>query len=833
MADLQLSSCRAFIVVYRHRNPARASSARERLRWRFVAMEKNMRKNFCLLTIRAAVALVLAAIPTSMAVNPAASAGADSFDDSIMSNVTPPFVRPGLHESGASSGWNGAVFVGRGESIFGIRVGLIAGGSYITGDDVYWNANDVGPRAYDGSYARITFGKSPHNAIGKNKDLTLEWSVQGDNAILGSFSPSKDNTTIAIEAYFPWDYPGKYSFENEDTITGTAPGVLTDKEEWFPGEDKKSYFRLTVLEAPKDKGLYSSDDSMISAIQGHGGETGDRAGFMKYTLDKGEKVVFKASIENRPIAKWKDLSRESILQTIENARIAYQNRRFNGSGPIGKAAAAIIDAESWIESYQCNHNTKANYPRTYTPAGRRWVRGSWRTFAWDPMFQSAVISMEDPGAAYGTVLAALITRMESGINKGMVPDNYIGNVWGADGGFWNGSKPPVASYFVWKLYVKFHNKKFLESTYGHLAEWCEWWTKPGPDGRPMRDGNEDGLLEWGGGNPGWESGLDEQPMWEGWKRAGVHTDLTSVWLNSLRALDLRMMTKIARELGKTEAAEKYWSDYQEIKHRINEKLWREDVGMYSNRYWSGEWRSDENGYPLTFPNFFVTLLAKVPSKERATRMVEEHLLKNKEYWTGGYLVYESLRAYQFDRIAAEAAVKATKQWVDLWERRNWAVPSRGEANYQYRYQGWAMNAPLTGIHEMISVEPWDDCINDIRFGSLGLPGTNSLKNVRMQGHTYDITITPNETVLVRDGEKVFKATGGKVLVRSFRQDDHKVYFTIKTENEVDVTLYPPITPSRVEGTIPKGCANVYPPMTPSSTAVVVENGKLRYKPSEL
>ncbi|GDY60003.1 hypothetical protein SVIO_106260 [Streptomyces violaceusniger] len=53
------------------------------------------------------------------------------------------------------------------------------------------------------------------------------------------------------------------------------------------------------------------------------------------------------------------------------------------------------------------------------------------------------------------------------------------------------------------------------------------------------------------------------------------------------------------------------------------------------------------------------------------------------------------------------------------------------------------------------------------FGSLGLPGTNTVANVQLRGHTCTVTAGPNRTALVRDGRTVFRATGARVAVRNF------------------------------------------------------------------
>jgi hypothetical protein len=478
-----------------------------------------------------------------------------------LSNLNPPEVRPGIDPLS----WNGAVFIGYGEAIFGIRVGLIVDGEYLTGSDVYDAVNEVGPRAPDGSYARITYGKN-------GKNLILTWSVVDKGVIVGSVSPLRDNTELVLESYFPWEYPGEYSID-EIGIHGKAEGVLTEDEAWSPGITKKTYFRLVPSLKPEKYSSFASISEMLSDIEKGSGKEGNRAAYLRYMLDSGEVLVFKGAIASKPLPLRADVEKNEIMRVIEKAGEEYEKSRFKGTGGVGKVARAIMNEEGWMFSYQPNHNTKARYPRTFVPAGRVWVWGDWTTFCWDPMFQSAILSMENEIGAYNTVISTFASQREDG----MIPNYWSGNVWKESEGSSDRSQPPVASYFVWKLYRKFHNHEFLKDSYDALSRWYDWWLSEGVDGLPNRDGNRDGLLEWGsatGETPHqpehfdsrWaaaaESGIDDSPMWDDAEMDGIHMMLNSIWLSSLRALDAEMMARIAEELGENEDRDRYLQDYE-------------------------------------------------------------------------------------------------------------------------------------------------------------------------------------------------------------------------------------------------------------------------------
>lgn len=106
------------------------------------------------------------------------------------------------------------------------------------------------------------------------------------------------------------------------------------------------------------------------------------------------------------------------------------------------------------------------------------------------------------------------------------------------------SQPPVGAYIVWKIYKLSLDKSLLQWAYPRLKKHHEWWFS-------ARDGNKDGLLEWGSdtiGRSQWrytlqaakfESGFDNSPMYDEveFVREVNTMNLADVGLNSLYALN--------------------------------------------------------------------------------------------------------------------------------------------------------------------------------------------------------------------------------------------------------------------------------------------------------
>jgi putative isomerase len=342
------------------------------------------------------------------------------------------------------------------------------------------------------------------------------------------------------------------------------------------------------------------------------------------------------------------------------------------------------------------------------------------------------------------------------------------------------------------------------------------------DGQAWRDGNRDGLLEWGSdrgsahsvGGRGflyvakWESGMDDSPMYD-----EVHYDphtytmnLDDVGLNSLYASDAESLAKIAGILGKDDDAKKLASEYEHMKQLIRDKLWNDQDGIFENRFWNGGFSKHLS------PTNFYPLLAGVATPEQAKRMVEEHLLNPKEfwgnyvvpsiarndptfpdqfYWRGSiwgptnYLLYEGVNRYGFDKIALEIAQKSYNLFMDDWkanQRYNeqylaWGGYGGGDPHYT-----WGTLLCLIALEQFIDKTPWDG----FRFGALNPSSSGVFRGATWDGHTYDTTIGPGRTALARDGKIRFEAAGG-VVVRNYQPTASRLAFTVKTDKPVEVT----------------------------------------------
>ena len=270
----------------------------------------------------------------------------------------------------------------------------------------------------------------------------------------------------------------------------------------------------------------------------------------------------------------------SITTTLAAAKLRYDRRRPSARGDHGDFLAAIEDNLNNSRVYSSDTN------RTAHTVSRGWAGGQVNNaplFCWDSFFNGNLASLDDPTGARNTIRAILQWQTPDGMvpNYGHSgpPDHRASN---------DRSQPPVGALCVWKMEQRWPDTSFLRAIYPKLRKWHAWWMK-------ARDGNHDGLLEWGSSSAGaqgarWETGWDDTPQFDGARMSGNTLDADAVDLNSLYTMDADYLARIADELGYTRDAAHYRAERKAMIRRINKRLWNPAVGTYCSRLWSAEKR---------------------------------------------------------------------------------------------------------------------------------------------------------------------------------------------------------------------------------------------------
>jgi len=706
-------------------------------------------------------------------------------------------------------GWCGLVLVPARDGGFAFRFKIEKDGQIADGDDLFYRVSEVGPHSPDGLYARVRFDLStPLLPADQRNDtpilikpsppkdtLTLEWSRQDERTVVGRLT-APARSRVRLVQYFPWDFKGRYRVLPDGMIQGNSRG-------------SKPFHSL----------LWTNRQSETLAGEGEEAE-------IAFSSEDGRELYFAAGIAEEPdglnthLDRFK--SRKAIAGILTEERDRYLKKRVSIKGGLfAGVPEAITNNLFWMILYQPGAH------RLYTPAGRRWIfprpeGGSdhWTIFAWNSFFNALELAVESPKLATDAVKAVLDTQYPSG-NIPNWRSRYSGTP--------DRSQPPVGTYCVLKLFERLGDLDLLKTAYPSLRKWHAFWKTRKANGQARRDGNGDGLLEWGsdtalvtdkdkmppweldakgGQRAKWESGQDDLPNWDDipFNAETGTLSLNCLDLNCLYALDAACLAQMAAILGRRDEGDAYQAEYEQMRELINDQLWNPRENFYFDRHFDGRFstrKAASNFYPL---------VARIPDEKRARLMLRRLLdpkefwgdyvipsisrddpaFKDQQYWRGtiwpptNYLVYQGLKAYGFDIEAAEFARRSADLFMRTWTNFQLCPENfdsrTGEASGQ-RFQSWGSLFALIALEEYLDFTPWEG----FRFGMLRPEDKGELRQIAVQGRTYGVEVSPKRVRLTEDERVIFSADGGAV-VRRFLYSENEVSFEIKVlrQREVEV-----------------------------------------------
>jgi hypothetical protein len=697
--------------------------------------------------------------------------------------------------------WNGVVIMARAyqqQISFGLRVGSRRN-EFEDGEKIFDEVSEVGPHAPDASYCRVSWRQ-----IDRHAPITLEWSRLNETTVVGRLN-STQGLQLVLETYFPNSAIGQ---SGNYAVDESHRAILGEK---YFDDVFNQIARLVVMtdRTPIGSGAYRTLPDLQAGMVGPGrlvaavpNESNQGAAGLEFT--DGAPLHFvavlgweKEALMNQAGA-WLEPGKIDAL--LKEKAAAYAARRPVVSGLFAGAPEAIGNSMFWNTLYA------PSLDLIFPSISRAWAHnwGGWTVGEWDCFFGALLTSLEDEAQTSAGIRAMLLAQTDSGL----VPNMTSGNGISPDR-----SEPPVAAYVVWKVFERRQDRDLLEWAYPRLKKYHEWWLSDRGDGQPRRDGNRDGLLEWGsdrGATPSvagrgnlqaakWESGMDDSPMYDE-AAYDPHTytlNLADVGLNSLYTLDAECLAKIAALLGKDEDSRKFAAEYEHMKQLVREKLWNEKDGIYENRFWDGHFSrrlSTTNFYPL---------FAGIATPQQADRMIREHLLNPQEfwgkyvaptiarndpafpdqfYWRGAiwgptnYMLYEGINRYRADAVAREYAQKSYDLFMDDWrsnqhdneQYNSWGGTGGGDTHYT-----WGALLCLIPLEQYIDMNPWEG----LRFGALDPPAQGDFRRAIWENHTYDVTVGPGKTAMARDGQGRFEADAG-VVVRNYRAAESRLSFSL-------------------------------------------------------
>ncbi|MCX6345308.1 MAG: PA14 domain-containing protein [Armatimonadetes bacterium] len=464
---------------------------------------------------------------------------------------------------------NGISFIYGDDAAFLVRVGWVQADKYLVSYPDYEKAvTRFETCAPDGSFCLCVW---------KSGDATIrmEWGKSGKDSIICRMT-SDAPARITLESAPCWK-----TFTSNYSVTKAGISGINKTTGKRPISWKLEASREPVAAVcnsnPEEIGKLIADGQTSTEPDGSNAA-------LIYDISPNKPLYFTAGAGK--LAKF-----TTIDAQLDKAKKAY----------LSKKTAATGDWQDFIEPIINNLNNSKVYgyetKRIAHVVTRSWCFPDGQVlFEWDSFFNGLLASFDDPQGGKDTVRAILANLQPNGLLPSM---NNPGS------SSIDRSQPPVGAMCVWKMVQRYPDKAFLAEVYPKLVKWHDWWFAKRPsDGLPYRDGNQNGLLEWGSETGGlqeakWESGLDDSPMYDDCKMVGCSMNLDDVGLSGMWAMDAEYLAIIADFLGKPKDAIRFRAEHKAMGERINTLLWNEELGMYCNRYWE-----PQTQYEVIAPQFF-------------------------------------------------------------------------------------------------------------------------------------------------------------------------------------------------------------------------------------
>ncbi|MCX6345408.1 MAG: trehalase family glycosidase [Armatimonadetes bacterium] len=555
--------------------------------------------------------------------------------------------------------------------------------------------------------------------------IRFTWGRVGEGAVVGTFETDKAvRLTLRLPATWPHFHAIYKSAPDGITGQGITPGGL-----YVP-------FALRVLPQPTEIAARGAGDASVT---------------LALTPDAPTKFV--AGVGALP-----DI--EASLKVLKASSDAYQAHRTRAEGDWGDFTGAIAQNMNASRIYSSDNARVAHV------VGRGWwiyyqspIDGNpdlGPYFCWDSFFNGALACLEDPTGARDTVRAVLSLQ---------TPEGMIGNFshWLFDNQYVSTgrSQPPVAAMCVWKMHERWPDKKFLAEVYTRLVKWHDWWPK-------YRDGNHNGLLEWGSANGEFwaallETGWDDTVHFDGAAMRGTAMMADAVDLNALWSTDAENLALIADALGKKVDAKRFRDEHAAMNKRINDLLWNDDLGIYCSRKWNEDGRMGEFLTRLTPMNFY-PLMCGAAQGERVTRTLQwldredkfkgewilptvafdDPVWHGQNYWRGhvwppaNYLVWQGVMRCAPAALRAEFARKSVLLFM-----RNWNTKRQCGENYRsdtgdtgnHPHYTWGALLPLIGVEALVGTAK---DFTPLPCANTGLAERLVLRNIPFGGKLYSI-----------------------------------------------------------------------------------------------
>jgi len=436
---------------------------------------------------------------------------------------------------------------------------------------------------------------------------------------------------------------------------------------------------------------------------------------------------------------------------------------------------AVRDVVAWNTMWDAPNS------RYFTALSRGWVFdkfGGWGVWLND-VFLHALMAL--CAGDHETARANLDVVMSGQQPNGMLPCLLTAYTQWIDR-----SQPPIAAYVVLRIALRAGDEKWLDERFDGLLAAHDWWFA-------NRDGNADGLLEWGSSPVGSgtfvhskqaamdESAMDNLPVFDEAEFIyETHTlNQADVGLNSLLVLEAEVLARAAGRLGRQDVVDRLESRRRGLQRQVIERMWDSNSKIFANLNW------DETFASKHAPTSFYPLLAGIATEDQINDLVMFHLSperrfggerpipstprddpssKDNVYWRGriwpplAFLTWDGLHRVGRHAEAAQIARHLYAMFMQHFESERLCLENyhlddaaRDVTQDSDPFYTWGGLIPLMHMLERADASPWEGLVlNPDESHEARLWVADNLITARVVGdgvvistqHYYEATITP-------------------------------------------------------------------------------------------
>ncbi len=669
---------------------------------------------------------------------------------------------PGKYIIGAGydySAINGAVFCGKNGSLWGMRVLYHNGKKWLDNDDFIRHLGVGCANTPDGSFAHFSSGP-----------LSVKWARHNEQSMAVEVSARK-KLRVRVIFYPVYQWPGELSIEGS-FVKGRSPHVgvvggditLTDACAVY-----KNRYQVIKDDSP-EREFFMAQSYVKPADTANGAFN---EAIMEFWLGKGlSKIYIYACVGEESVLAMEVPRIDKVVKLIETSELRYGVDKASGTGHLGRSVEGMMNSILWS--------------RIYYPYLLQVIHSPKRAL----LNNHFDLSGTDENCA--ALLAAYIGGARPEAQLKYTVDDRI-----------------MALMTVWHIFMHSNDKDGFCGLYDRLKLLYP------PSDTALITSSDASLNEiaykW-----------TDSPLKETEYGQAMH----SLDLSCFKLMAFDTLERMSAHFDDRDAEKEYRQAKKELIKLINSTFWNEQKGMYLNRYVTGTWALHSGA-----TGFYPLAAGAVDTPDKLSRLVNS-LTDPRKFWgeypvptlsrddenygkrkvnPGGrpgpaylqyrgsvvpyvnYLLYHGLVRYGLDRIAGEVAYKSVMLWRNTKdtgiENYSMYLPNGKRIKSREYLSNTGNMLALMGVQELIDIDYFrPDRKVALRFGTF-VRGSHSVTNIRLLSRSYSVEVGPLNTTLLIDGKNLFKAEGGRCVVRQFLKIRGGYEFLIDAQSVLSVNVY--------------------------------------------